>query len=87
MTSEKGTVTLTLIRSERGNGRSAGPERPSGCPPRVTVRGMAFVRTESAAGGWPSWSPPEESLAKREHIYGGRAQAAVWDHLVRQLET
>lgn len=41
----------------------------------------------ASAGGWPSWSPPEESLAKREHIYGGRAQTAVWDHLVRQLRT
>ena len=35
--------------------------------------------------GWPTWSPPEESLAKREHIYNGRAVAAVWDYLVRQL--
>ena len=37
------------------------------------------------AGGWPTWSPPEESLAKREHIHNERALAAVWDHLVRQL--
>jgi L-fuculose-phosphate aldolase len=39
----------------------------------------------ASAGGWPTWSPPEESLAKREHIYNDRALAAVWDHLVRQL--
>jgi L-fuculose-phosphate aldolase len=39
----------------------------------------------ATAGGWPTWSPPEESLAKREHIYNERALAAVWDHLVRQL--
>jgi ribulose-5-phosphate 4-epimerase/fuculose-1-phosphate aldolase len=39
----------------------------------------------ASAGGWPTWSVPEESLAKREHIYGERAMAAVWDHLVRQL--
>jgi ribulose-5-phosphate 4-epimerase/fuculose-1-phosphate aldolase len=38
-----------------------------------------------AGGGWPTWSPPEESLAKREHIYNARALSAVWDHLVRQL--
>lgn len=37
------------------------------------------------AGGWPTWSPPSESLAKREHIYGDRAIRAVWDHLVRKL--
>ena len=39
----------------------------------------------ASAGGWPSWSAPEESLAKREHIYNDRALAAVWAHLVRQL--
>lgn len=37
------------------------------------------------AGREPSWSPPEESLAKREHIYHDRAVFAVWDHLVRRL--
>ena len=37
------------------------------------------------AGGWPTWSPPEESLAKREHVYNERALGAVWDFLVRQL--
>ncbi|SFL31626.1 class II aldolase/adducin family protein [Geodermatophilus ruber] len=39
----------------------------------------------ASAGGWPTWSSPEESLAKREHIYNERAVAAVWDHLVRRL--
>lgn len=38
-----------------------------------------------AAGGWPSWSPPEESLAKRDHIYNDRAVRAAWDYLVRRL--
>jgi L-ribulose-5-phosphate 4-epimerase len=48
-------------------------------------RACAQQITTHSAGGWPSWSPPEESLAKREHIYGERAVAAVWDYLVRQL--
>ena len=39
----------------------------------------------ASAGGWASWSPPEESLAKREHIYHHQSLALVWDHLVRQL--
>ena len=39
----------------------------------------------ASSGGWPTWSPPEESLAKREHIYGEQAMAAVWEHLVRLL--
>ncbi|PXY36186.1 class II aldolase/adducin family protein [Prauserella flavalba] len=38
-----------------------------------------------AAGGWPTWSPPEESRAKREHIYHDKAVSAVWEYLVRQL--
>ena len=38
-------------------------------------------------GGQPSWSNAEESLAKREHIYGGNACHQVWDYLVRQLAT
>jgi L-fuculose-phosphate aldolase len=37
-----------------------------------------------SAGGWPTWSDPEESLAKRGHIYHDGAVAAVWEHLVRQ---
>ncbi|MEU3271084.1 class II aldolase/adducin family protein [Saccharomonospora sp. NPDC006951] len=36
-------------------------------------------------GGWPTWSPAEESMAKREHIYHRRAVSAVWDYLVRKL--
>jgi L-fuculose-phosphate aldolase len=39
-----------------------------------------------SAGGWPSWSSPEESAAKREHIYSPGALAAVWVHLVRALD-
>jgi ribulose-5-phosphate 4-epimerase/fuculose-1-phosphate aldolase len=39
----------------------------------------------NAMGGWPSWSGPEESAAKRDHIYNDRALRAVWDHLVRSL--
>lgn len=37
------------------------------------------------AGGWPTWSPPAESLDKREHVYNARALGAVWDFLVRRL--
>ena len=38
----------------------------------------------AAYGGWPTWSDPEESYAKRAHIYSPRAVHAVWDHLARQ---
>ncbi|NLU74312.1 class II aldolase/adducin family protein [Streptomyces sp. HNM0575] len=48
-------------------------------------RACAQQLLTAAAGGEPSWSPPEESLSKREHIYHDRAVSAVWDHLVRRL--
>lgn len=35
-------------------------------------------------GGWPSWSDPEESLQKRQHIYGSSLHH-VFDYLVRGL--
>lgn len=36
-------------------------------------------------GGWPTWSDPEESAAKRAHIYHERAVGLVWDHLARRI--
>lgn len=39
-----------------------------------------------AGGGWPTWSDPDESAAKRTHIHHQAALEAVWDHLVRQLD-
>ncbi len=62
--------------------------------PSVQAATVAAVVLEQACvqqlltqsgGGWPTWSPPAESLAKREHIYNDRAVGAVWDFLVRQL--
>lgn len=38
------------------------------------------------AGGWPSWSQPEESLSKRRNIYAEGPVRAVWDYLVRHLD-
>jgi L-fuculose-phosphate aldolase len=57
----------------------------------ATVRAVVLERAcyqqmlTHSFGGWPSWSDPEESVAKRGHIYNERAVRAVWDHLVRQL--
>jgi L-fuculose-phosphate aldolase len=57
----------------------------------ATVRAVVLERAchqqllTHAFGGWPSWSDPEESRAKRSNIYNGRAVRAVWDHLVRRL--
>ena len=62
--------------------------------PDVRMATVAAVVLEQAcrqqiltqtAGGWPTWSPPEESLAKREHVYNERALGAVWEFLVRGL--
>ena len=57
----------------------------------ATVRAIVLERAcqqqmlTRAFGGWPTWSDPDESAAKRDHIYNDRAVHAVWDHLVRQL--
>lgn len=57
----------------------------------ATVRAVVLERAcyqqllTQSFGGWPTWSDPVESAAKREHIYNERAVGAVWDHLVRQL--
>ena len=57
----------------------------------ATVRAIVLERAcqqqmlTRAFGGWPTWSEPDESAAKRDHIYNDRAVHAVWDHLVRQL--
>ncbi|MFE4758495.1 class II aldolase/adducin family protein [Streptomyces mirabilis] len=37
-------------------------------------------------GGWPVWSDPAESHAKRDHIYSEAALRQVWDYLVRGLD-
>ncbi|MFC5993607.1 class II aldolase/adducin family protein [Pseudonocardia hispaniensis] len=37
-------------------------------------------------GTWPTWSDPDESRAKREHIFHPEAVDQVWDYLVRRLE-
>ena len=38
------------------------------------------------AGGWASWSSPEESLAKRKHCYPDPLLRDAWDYLVRRLD-
>lgn len=37
-------------------------------------------------GGWPTWSPPGEALAKRDSVYPPAARRSVWDYLVRRVE-
>jgi ribulose-5-phosphate 4-epimerase/fuculose-1-phosphate aldolase len=57
----------------------------------ATVRAVVLERAchqqllTQSFGGWPSWSDPAESLAKRANIYSERAVGAVWDYLVRAL--
>jgi ribulose-5-phosphate 4-epimerase/fuculose-1-phosphate aldolase len=49
-------------------------------------RACATQLLAMSAGGWASWSPPAESLAKREHCYPPPLIRAGWDYLVRRLE-
>jgi L-ribulose-5-phosphate 4-epimerase len=59
--------------------------------PEATVAAILLERAcqqqilTAAVGGWPTWSDETESIAKREHIYGGPALRQVWDYLVRNL--
>ncbi len=49
-------------------------------------RACRMQLTAMSAGGWATWSSPEESLAKREHCYPDPLLEGAWDYLVRRLE-
>ena len=49
-------------------------------------RACAIQLEVRAHGGWPTWSPPAEALAKRESVYPPQARRDVWDYLVRRVE-
>lgn len=40
-----------------------------------------------AYGGWPTWTDPQESEHKRQHIYSDQSLRGLWDYLVRRLDT
>ena len=48
-------------------------------------RACRMQLTAMAAGGWPTWSSAQESLAKREHCYADGMLLAAWEYLVRRL--
>jgi L-ribulose-5-phosphate 4-epimerase len=49
-------------------------------------RACQMQLTAMAAGEPTRWSPPEESLAKREHCYSDAMLRGAWDYLVRRLD-
>jgi ribulose-5-phosphate 4-epimerase/fuculose-1-phosphate aldolase len=49
-------------------------------------RACRMQLTAMAAGGWPTWSDPQESLAKREHCYPAPLLQDAWGYLVRRLD-
>ncbi|SOD94676.1 class II aldolase/adducin family protein [Blastococcus haudaquaticus] len=49
-------------------------------------RACRMQLTAMAAGGWATWSSPEESLSKRDHCYSDAMLQGAWDYLVRRLE-
>lgn len=49
-------------------------------------RACRMQLTAMAAGGWATWSSPQESLAKREHCYPDPLLEGAWEYLVRRLE-
>ncbi len=64
-----------------------GPDVQSATVATVLLdRACRIQLTAMAAGGWASWSSPEESAAKREHCYPPALLEGAWDYLVRSLE-
>ncbi len=64
-----------------------GPDVPTATVTALLLdRACRIQLTAMAAGGWPTWSSPEESLAKREHCYPDQLLAGAWDYLVRCLD-
>jgi L-fuculose-phosphate aldolase len=49
-------------------------------------RACRMQLTAMAAGGWATWSTPQESLAKREHCYPDPLLQGAWEYLVRRLD-
>ena len=49
-------------------------------------RACRMQLTAMSAGGWATWSSPQESLAKREHCYPDPLLAGAWEYLVRRLQ-
>jgi L-fuculose-phosphate aldolase len=48
-------------------------------------RACRMQLTAMAAGGWATWSAPEESLSKRGHCYSDAMLQGAWEYLVRRL--
>lgn len=65
---------------------TVGPDLPTATVLAVLLERAAKQQwLTTTMGGSPTWSDPEECLAKREHIYHPKALAGVWDYLVRAL--
>ena len=48
-------------------------------------RACRMQLTAMSAGGWATWSSPEESQVKRGHCYSEPMLHGAWDYLVRRL--
>ncbi|MBO9524123.1 MAG: class II aldolase/adducin family protein [Nocardioidaceae bacterium] len=67
---------------------TVGPDLPSAVLAAIVLERACEVQLACGGGSGEglSWSDPAESLAKREHIYGGTASEQVWRYLVRRLD-
>jgi L-fuculose-phosphate aldolase len=63
---------------------TVGPDLPTATVVAVMLeRACRQQMLTHAFGGWPTWSGPEESQAKRGKIYSDDNLRAVWDYLAR----
>ncbi|RKN03461.1 class II aldolase/adducin family protein [Streptomyces radicis] len=66
---------------------TVGPDLPTATIAALLLEEAAKQQLLTAGyGGFPSWSPREESLAKRERIYHPAALDQLWQYLVRRLD-
>lgn len=65
----------------------AGPDVPTAVVTAYLLdRACRMQLTAMAAGGWATWSAPEESLSKRENCYSDAMLQSAWEYLVRRLD-
>lgn len=63
-----------------------GPDLPTAVVTAVLLeRACEQQLLTTAAGGRPTWTGREESIAKRDRIYTDEALHSAWDYLVRRL--
>lgn len=92
LTRELGTQVATALGTAKGcflvnhGVVTVGPDVPTAVLGAILLdRACQTQLLAMSAGGWATWSDPQESSAKREHCYPEPLLRDAWAYLVRQL--